>query len=174
MCLLFKFPRKTTSSHKLFVWAGNPAGENPVCPQQFSEPVECHLVLLSWWYCHPYVLKGDKGQTQGMFCVIVVGRQVTVEAKKKKPQVMCFFWGGAAMCVFMDLNEKQRISQGEQKYCYPPQESQWMQEEWKEMDRRATYLLVKMCLYFCGESRGIEQKDGKKMDVCIANFLKDI
>lgn len=31
-----------------------------------------------------------------------------------------------------------------------------------------------MCLYFCGESRAIEQKDGKKMDVCIANFLKDI
>lgn len=55
-----------------------------------------------------------------MFCAIVVGRQVTVEAKKKKPQAMCFFWGGAAMCVFMDLNEKQRISQREQKYCYPP------------------------------------------------------
>lgn len=75
--------------HKLFVWVGNPAGANPVCPQQFSEPVECHLALLSWRYFHPYLLYWDKGQNWVGSFGIVVGRQVTVEIKK----IYRFLWG---------------------------------------------------------------------------------
>lgn len=60
----FKFPRKRPQARTNDLCeSGTPAGENPVCPQQFPQPVWCHLALLSWWYCHPYMLKGDKRQT---------------------------------------------------------------------------------------------------------------